>query len=86
MAFAASRFASVIIACLILLPIGICTDWLICLPLLLIYSTPINLSLKEYDKLKEQQHYITDKALIDIIDNMERLLRALRKHIVRTDI
>jgi hypothetical protein len=46
----------------------------------------VQISLKEYDKLKEQQHYITDKSLIDIIDNMERLLRALRKHIVRTDI
>ena len=49
-------------------------------------SPMVQISLKEYDKLKEQQHYITDKALIDIIDNMERLLRALRKHIVRTDI
>ena len=46
----------------------------------------VQISVKDYDKLKEQQHYITDKALIDIIDNMERLLRALRKHIVRTDI
>ena len=49
-------------------------------------SPMVQIPLKEYDKLKEQQHYITDKALIDIIDNMERLLRALRKHIVRTDI
>ena len=49
-------------------------------------STMVQISLKEYDKLKEQKHYITDKSLIDIIDNMERLLRALRKHIVRTDI
>ena len=49
-------------------------------------SPMVQISLKEYDKLKEQQHYITDKALIDIIDIMERLLRALRKHIVRTDI
>ena len=49
-------------------------------------SPMVQISLKQYDKLKEQQHYITDKALIDIIDNMERLLRALRKHIVRTDI
>ena len=49
-------------------------------------SPMVQISLKEHDKLKEQQHYITDKALIDIIDNMERLLRALRKHIVRTDI
>ena len=46
----------------------------------------VQISIKDYDKLKEQQHYITDKSLIDIIDNMERLLRALRKHIVRTDI
>jgi len=46
----------------------------------------VQISVKDYDKLKEQQHYITDKSLIDIIDNMERLLRALRKHIVRTDI
>jgi len=49
-------------------------------------SPMVQISLKEYDKLKEQQHYITDKSLIDIIDNMERLLRALRKHIIRTDI
>ena len=46
----------------------------------------VQISVKDYDKLKEQQHYITDKSLIDIIDNMGRLLRALRKHIVRTDI
>jgi|TARA_B110000259_G_scaffold160973_1_gene184787 hypothetical protein len=45
----------------------------------------VSISLKEYDKLKDKQHYITDKGLIDIIDNMERLLRALRKHIVRSD-
>ena len=45
----------------------------------------VQISLKEYDKLKDKQHYITDKGLIDIIDNMERLLRALRKHIVRSD-
>ena len=50
-------------------------------------TTPmVSISLKEYDKLKEKQHFITDKSLIDIIDNMERLVRALRKHIVRTDI
>ena len=49
-------------------------------------SPMVQIPLKEYDKLKEQQHYITDKSLIDIIDNMERLTRALRKHIVRTDI
>ena len=49
-------------------------------------SPMVQISLKEYDKLKEKQHYITDKAIIDIIDNIERLTRALRKHIVRTDI
>ena len=46
-------------------------------------SPMVQISLKEYDKLKEKQHFITDKSLIDIIDNMERLVRALRKHIVR---
>jgi len=46
----------------------------------------VQISLKEYDKLKEKQHYITDKAMIDIIDNLERLVRALRKHIVRTEV
>ena len=46
----------------------------------------VQISVKDYDKLKEQQHYITDKSLIDIIDNLERLVRALRKHIVRTEV
>ena len=46
----------------------------------------VQISIKEYDRLKEKQHYITDKGCIDIIDNIERLTRALRKHIVRTDI
>ena len=49
-------------------------------------QSTVTISLKEYDKLKEKQHYITDKSIIDIIDNVERLVRALRKHIVRTDI
>ena len=49
-------------------------------------SPMVSISLKEYDKLKEKQHYITDKTMIDIIDNLERLVRALRKHIVRTEI
>jgi hypothetical protein len=48
------------------------------------YSPMVSISLKEYDKLKEKQHFITDKNLIDIIDNIERLVRALRKHIVRS--
>ena len=50
------------------------------------YAPTVQISLKEYDRLKEKQHYITDKGCIDIIDNIERLTRALRKHIVRTDI
>ena len=37
--------------------------------------------LKEYDKLKEQGQYI--RSLISIIDKIEELTRALRKHIVR---
>ena len=50
-------------------------------------TTPmVSITLKEYDKLKEKSHYITDKSMIEIIDNIERLIRALRKHIVRTDV
>jgi hypothetical protein len=49
-------------------------------------SPMVSISLKEYDKIKEKQHYITYNAIIDIIDYIERLTRALRKHIVRTDI
>ena len=48
-------------------------------------SPMVQIPLKEYDKLKEKQHYITDKSIIDIIDNVERLVRALRKHIIRTE-
>ena len=43
----------------------------------------VTIPLREYDELKSEQHFIKDKALIDIIDNIERLVRALRKHIVR---
>ena len=50
------------------------------------YAPTVQISLKEYDRLKGKQHYITDKGCIDIIDNIERLTRALRKHIVRSDI
>ena len=46
----------------------------------------VTIPLREYDKLQEQKNYITSKTLIDIIDNIERLVRALRKHIVRSDI
>jgi hypothetical protein len=43
----------------------------------------VTIPLREYDELKSEQHFIKDKTLIDIIDNIERLVRALRKHIVR---
>ena len=43
----------------------------------------VSIPLKEYDELKLEQHFIKDKTLIDIIDNIERLVRALRKHIIR---
>jgi len=43
----------------------------------------VTIPLREYDELKNEQHFIKDKTLIDIIDNIERLVRALRKHIIR---
>ena len=43
----------------------------------------VTIPLKEYDELKRDQQFIKDKTLIDIIDNIERLVRALRKHIIR---
>ncbi len=43
----------------------------------------VTIPLREYDELKSEQHFIKDKALIDIVDNIERLVRALRKHIIR---
>ena len=46
----------------------------------------VTIPLREYDKLKEEQHLIKDKALIAVIDKIEELVRALRKHIVRTDV
>ena len=49
-------------------------------------SPMVQISIKEYDKLKEEQSFIKDKSLIAIIDKIEELVRALRKHIVRTDI
>jgi hypothetical protein len=45
----------------------------------------VTIPLKEYDRLREKQKYITDKSLISIIDKIEELTRALRKHIVRSD-
>ena len=43
----------------------------------------VTIPLRDYDKLKEQGQYITDPSLISIIDKIEELTRALRKHIVR---
>ena len=43
----------------------------------------VTIPLKEYDELKAQQSSITDSSLISIIDKVEELIRALRKHIIR---
>tara|TARA_R110002020_G_scaffold129716_1_gene290230 strand:- start:319 stop:528 length:210 start_codon:yes stop_codon:yes gene_type:complete len=43
----------------------------------------VTIPLKEYDELKAEENFIKSKMLIDIIDNIERLVRALRKHIIR---
>ena len=45
----------------------------------------VTIPLKEYDALKNEHRFIKNKDLIDIIDNIERLVRALRKHIVRSE-
>ena len=50
------------------------------------YGPMVQIPLKEYDKLKEKSKYITDRDMISVIDKIEELVRALRKHIVRTDI
>ena len=49
-------------------------------------GSTVTIPLKEYDKLKQQQSYITDKSLIAVIDKIEFFVKELRKHIVRTDI
>ena len=50
-------------------------------------SPMVRVSLKEYndlrDQAKESGKYITDPSLISVIDKIEELTRALRKHIVR---
>ena len=43
----------------------------------------VTIPLKEYDEIKHDEHFIKSQTLIDIIDNIERLVRALRKHIIR---
>ena len=49
-------------------------------------SPMVQISIKEYDKLKERSKYITDRDMIGCIDKIEELVRALRKHIVSTHI
>jgi hypothetical protein len=48
-------------------------------------QSTVTLTLKEYDKLKSSKAFITDKSLISVIDKIEELVRALRKHIVRSE-
>jgi len=43
----------------------------------------VTIPLREYDELKKQQAFIKDPSLISIIDKIEELVRALRKHIIR---
>ena len=49
-------------------------------------QSTVTIPLKDYDKLKEKEKYITDKSLIEYIDKIEIFVKELRKHIVRTDI
>ena len=46
-------------------------------------SRTVTIPLREYDELKKQQNFIKDPSLISIIDKIEELVRALRKHIIR---
>ena len=41
-------------------------------------SPMVQISLKEYDKLKEKTKYITDKSLIGYIDKIEFFVKVLR--------
>ena len=43
----------------------------------------VTIPLREYDELKKQQNFIKDPSLFCIIDKIEELVRALRKHIIR---
>ena len=47
------------------------------------FSPMVQISVKEYDKLKDQGKYITDPSLISAIDKIEFFVKELRKHIVR---
>ena len=46
-------------------------------------SPMVQISIREYDQLKEKTRYITDKSLIEYIDKIEFFVKELRKHIVR---
>ena len=46
-------------------------------------SPMVQISVKEYDSLKEQGKYITDPTLIATIDKIEFFVKELRKHIIR---
>ena len=50
------------------------------------FGPMVQISIKEYDRLKERSRYITDKDLIALIDKLEFFVKELRKHIVRIDI
>ena len=43
----------------------------------------VTIPLREYDELKSEQSFIKNPSLISIIDKVEELIRALRKHIIR---
>ena len=49
-------------------------------------SPMVQISIKEYDRLKERSRYITDKDLIAMIDKLEFFVKELREHIVGIDI
>ena len=46
-------------------------------------QSTVTIPLREYDRLKEQNKYITDPTLIGAIDKIEFFVKELRKHIVR---
>ena len=48
-------------------------------------GSTVTIPLKENDKLRKKQKYITDKDMISVVDKIEELVRALRKHIVRSE-
>ncbi len=39
-------------------------------------QSTVTLTIKEYDKLREKQKYITDRDMISVIDKIEELVRA----------